>query len=124
VFEATINEFPFVEVLPRREKSKVRKVWDLVRQMAEIQKTEGTLVPLMLAGRCLDLSRSRIDDIVNDGRLKRVEIDGHVFITENSLIDFAQTERKYGRPCKLPQTSSEMMKIAQKTSREIIQKLR
>lgn len=100
MFEATVNEFPFVASLPKREKSKVAQMWDLIREVNEISKTEGNLLPVMLVARALDLGRTRIDQLCADGRLKRVRIDDHVFITENSLVEFAKIERQNGRPLK------------------------
>lgn len=102
MFEAAVAEFPFVETLPRSEKSKVARVWDLLHVMAAVTKVEGQLVPVMLAAKLLDYTRSSIDNQVEAGRLKRVDIDGHVFITENSIVAFAKEERKMGRPRKVP----------------------
>jgi len=100
VYEAAVNEFPFVEALPKREKSKLAKVWDMVNHLKEAQARQGTLLPLTLAAKALDLSRTRVEQVVADGRLKRVEVDGHVFLTLDSVIEFASTERKNGRPLK------------------------
>ncbi len=98
MFEAAICECPFVEGLPKREKSKLARAWELVATVNAVAKAEGYPYPLMLAAKCLGVSRTRIDELVGEGRLKRVEIDGHVFITENSLVEFAKRERKNGRP--------------------------
>jgi len=114
VFEATVNEFPFVEQLPKRQKTKLVQVWELVQQMSEVIKTEGALLPPMLVAKALDLSRTRIDELCQDGRLKRMTIDGHVFITENSLVAFAKEERKNGRPLNLPTTLSETIRRSKK----------
>jgi len=84
--------------MAKREKSKLAKVWDLVKQLRAATEEEGALIPVMLAAKCLDLSRTRIDDICRDGRLRRVTVDGHVFITEKSIVEFAKVERKNGRP--------------------------
>lgn len=83
MFEADALEFPFASAWPKREKSRLVKCWELLQQMNKISETDGSLVPLTLGAKCLGLSRSRVDDIVRDGRLKRVTIDGHVFLTEN-----------------------------------------
>lgn len=95
-----MSEFSFVEGLTKREKSKLVKAWELLGHLREAMDREGVLVPVMLGAKCLDLSRSRIDDICRDGRLRRVEVDGHVFLTEQSIVEFAKTERKTGRPVK------------------------
>jgi len=102
MFEAEALEFPFTAAMPQRKASRLVKVWDLLKRMKEISATEGDLIPLAFAAKLLDLSRSRVDDLVRDGRLKRFDIDGHVFLSENSIIECAKIERKHGRPFKVP----------------------
>lgn len=102
VHEAAILEFPFVEAPPtKKAQSRLSKAWDLLNRMREATAKEGALVPVILVAKCFDLSRTRIDEICRDGRLRRVEVDGHVFITEDSIVSFAKVERKNGRPLKL-----------------------
>lgn len=98
MFDAAITEFPFVDALPKREKSRLARTWELIRVMSAVTEKEGQLVPVMLAAKCLGYSRSSVDDAVLNGHLKRVDIDGHVFITENSIVEFAKKERRMGRP--------------------------
>lgn len=86
--------------------------WDLFNRMSEIQKREGMLVPVMLAAKVLNVSRTRIDQLVEAGSLNRIEVDGHVFLTENSVVAFAKTERKAGRPSKPSFTLSDAMDAA------------
>ena len=121
MFEAVASEFSFVEALPKTEKSRLVKVWDLFKQMKEISGTEGDLLPLMFAAKLLDLSRTRMDQLIADGRLKRYSLDGHVFITSNSIVEFAKTERKNGRPLKVPSVS-ETFKISRQYVRETCEK--
>jgi hypothetical protein len=112
MFEAAVSEFPFVESLPKREKSKLAKVWDLLSEMKAATEEQGQLVPVNLTCKLLDLSRSRIDTICSDGRLRRVKVCDHVFITENSIVEFARVERKNGRPLKIPTTAKQTWKVA------------
>jgi hypothetical protein len=91
----------FVETLPKRERSPVLKLWDMVKQMTDATSRDGMLIPLNMTAKLLSLSRTRIDQLVADGRLRRVTIDSHAFITENSLKEFASSERKHGRPLKV-----------------------
>jgi len=120
MFEAEALEFPFTADMPKREKSKLVKCWELLQRMKAVSATEGSLVPLMMGAKLLGLSRSRVDDVVRDGRLKRVEIDGHVFLTENSIVEFAQVERKSGRPPKIPATLPEMWKLSKEHAQEVL----
>lgn len=93
-------EFPFVQSLPKREKSKLAKVWDLFNEARRISQEKGLLVPATLAATLCDVSRNRIYELMQDGRLDRIELNGHVFVTEQSLVAWAATERKAGRPVK------------------------
>lgn len=106
-----------MEALPKREKTRLARAWELLGHLREATEREGALVPVMLAAKCFDLSRSRIDSICQDGRLRRVEVDGHVFITEASMIEFAQVERKNGRPLK---TSSPTLRECHTMARELV----
>jgi hypothetical protein len=110
--EAAISEFPFVESLPKREKSKLAKAWDSLREMASLSETEGQLLPVNLTCKLLDLSRTRVDEYCADGRLRRIKVADHVFITEKSVVELAQQERKIGRPLNVATTFKECLKRA------------
>jgi len=119
MFEAEALEFPFTAAMPKREKSKLAKCWELLQRMKAISATEGDLVPVMMCAKLLGISRSRVDQFVQDGRLKRYDIDGHVFLTENSIVEFAKSERKNGRPVKALSSHSEMWKASMECAREV-----
>jgi hypothetical protein len=110
MFEAAVTEFPFVEALPKREKSKLARVWDMLREMKAAAEEDGQLVPVNFTCKLLDVGRTRVDQFCADGRLRRVEVAGHVFITENSIVELAREERKHGRPMNLPTTAKESLK--------------
>jgi hypothetical protein len=112
MFEALAPEFGFVDGLPKREKSKLARVWDLLKQMKVASEKEGQLVPVNLTCKLLDVSRTRIDQFCERGSLRRVEVAGHVFITEQSIIECAREERKVGRPLNVPTTAKETWKRA------------
>lgn len=101
MFEATANEFPFVEALPKREKSKVLKAVDQLKDFAELSKQHGTLVPLFMVQAVLGVSKQRVYKFVTDGRLPTVMFQGHHFVTEDAIVEFAKKERKNGRPFKV-----------------------
>jgi hypothetical protein len=107
MFDAAISEFPFVEALPKREKSKLARVWDMLKEMKAAVDAEGQLVPVNLTCKLLDVSRTRIDQFCAAGRLRRVTIGDHVFITEKSIVECARDERKSGRPLNVPTTAKE-----------------
>lgn len=100
MFEATISEFPFVERLPKREKSAVGKALDLVREFSELCETRGTLIPCALATAVLDISRQRMSIILQEGRFEgAVRFRGAWYIPESSLLEYARKEKsRGGRP--------------------------
>jgi len=99
--EAVALEFNFPPVALDRRRGRISRVLHLFKRLNAVMDQEGVLIPLMLAAKALDVSRTRMDELVTEGRLKRVEVDGHVFLTENSVVDYAHDERKNGRPLKL-----------------------
>jgi len=98
--EAVALEFDFPPVRLDRRRSRIARVVHLVKRLRATMDKEGTLIPLILAAKALDVGRTRMDELISDGRLKRVEVDGHVFVTESSVVDYAHEERKNGRPLK------------------------
>lgn len=118
MFEAAITEFPFVDALPRREKSKLAHVWDLLQEMKAATKAEGQLVPVNLTCKLLDIGRTRVDELCAQGRLRRVKVADHVFITEDSIVELAREARKVGRPMSIPTTGKGAWKVARSYARK------
>lgn len=98
MFKAAVNEFPFVAELPKREKSRLQLFWDRFKEVQALVAEKGTIVPPVVAAELLGISRQRVHELMQDGRLERVEWRGQVFITEHDLVEFASAERKAGRP--------------------------
>jgi len=123
--EAAVNEFPFVEQLPKREKSRVALLWEHLREMKALQERKGILVAPFMAAELLGVSKQRVAELIADGRLERVEWRGRVFITETDLLAYAQSERKAGRPCG-PKNLADCVKLslkgAQAARRELAKK--
>jgi hypothetical protein len=94
------TEFPFVEQLPKREVKKVCGVWDLIKSYRDNYATDGILLPVSISAQALNVSKQRVHQLVETGRLKIRYINGSAFITENSLLECAETARKIGRPFK------------------------
>lgn len=105
-------EFPFVQGLPVREKSRIGKAWDVVSHMREAQARHGLLIPERLAAKLAGVSWQRIGQLANLDRLKRVYIDGHPFITEDSLVAWLKSERKSGRPSKVVASVGDCLRVA------------
>jgi len=101
MFEATANEFRFVQDLPKRQKSKLQSWWDEYAEYLELNRQECGLVTVTHAARALSVSRSRIDQLVEAGILRRFEFSGVTVISVSSIKERLQSERHNGRPKKV-----------------------
>jgi len=95
---AEVADFPFVAELPKREKSKIASLWDKIDEAREIIEKEGVLLPPSFVGKILNISRQRVYQLIDSGRFKVVDLGGHSMITENSILEWAKSERQVGRP--------------------------
>lgn len=95
-----VTEFPFVDALPKRERKRVATVWERWEDCKLAMASKGTLIPATLAAALGDVHRSRIPQLCDAGKLERVVIEGHVFVTEASFLEWVRGERKTGRPFK------------------------
>jgi len=121
VIDTAFNDFPFMESLPKREKSKLAKMWDSFKELAEIQKEHGYPVPRTAAAILLEITPQRIDQLVESGKLIAVKFHGHVYVTENSLLELARSDRKSGRPLKVLESCSTLngaYKVAQQMQKK------
>jgi hypothetical protein len=98
--EADCAEFPFVATLPRKERSVIRRLWDDIHEICQLQKEKGPVLPASVAADALGVSPQRVFQIVQDGRLEAISMHGRNFIVASSLIEFAKLERSKlgGRP--------------------------
>ncbi len=122
MLEASVNEFPFVEGLPKREQGKAAKTLDLIKEFSILQREHGALIPSTLVHRLLGISRQRLHELIQNGTLRAVKHHDHWFIPETAVEEFAKLERKAGRPPKVPTTKSAMWKVALATAKEIVKK--
>ena len=118
MFEATVNEFPFVEALPKREKGRVAKILETIREFSALQKEHGTLIPAPLAWGVLGVSRSRLYELVELKRLPGIQHHGQWYIPEEALLEFCKSERKAGRPPKVPTSNRDLLKISIEAAKE------
>ena len=112
VYEADALSFPFVEALPKREKSRLQKVWERFEEIKAITEQKGQLVPAKLAAALLDVSKQRVDQLCDAGLLERVYVEDHPYVTEASIVERCKVERKAGRPFNLPTTISGAFQVA------------
>ncbi len=121
---ATYNEFPFVEQLPKREKSKLRKLWDVIGEMSDLVEKEGMMIPAPMAAKALGISRQRLHVLVQERRLQVILFHGHHYITEKALVEFAKEERKTGRPINPPEKFKDCVRAAFDYAKEVRQEAR
>jgi hypothetical protein len=109
---ARAEDFPFMAELPKREKSKLAKGWELFRELQKTVEEKGFLVPANFASEILGVSKQRVHFLIKENRLETIVIQGHNYITEDSLVEFARSERKSGRPLNIVSTPKEAMERA------------
>jgi len=113
-------EFPFVNALPKREKGRLQKLWDLLDEMQAASQAHGVLVPMVLASDLLGISRQRVHELVEGGRLKVVDVRGRRFLPRDEILAYASQERKAGRPPKVDSmTFREAVKASVRIGREV-----
>lgn len=93
-------DFEFVKEMPKREKSRYARMVEQFQKVKAITDEKGMIIPIELASRMAGVSRQRIDELIKLGRIERVDLDNHVYVTETSLVAFAASERLSGRPSK------------------------
>ena len=117
---ATMGEFGFVATLPKTEE-RPKSAWDELEEIKIVWKSKGTLIPVNFAVKLLEVSRQRVYDLVETGRLETVQFGHNQFITESSLKAFATSERKTGRPLKVP-TLKDAVRAARDYAKESVRK--
>jgi hypothetical protein len=102
MFNASQLEMPYIGSLTVKEKSKVAKLWEHLTEVRKITEQKGTILPQHLVADILQISKQRVGQLVDDGRLEAVEVHGVRYVTADSVEVCAKTERnsKGGRPRK------------------------
>jgi len=97
-----LAEFPFMAELPKREKGKVAKLFDVLEEIGRVQSEKGGIVPQALVAEVLNVSRARVAELVDDGKLDSIRIGQHRFVFLESLWARCKAEKdKGGRPRKV-----------------------
>jgi excisionase family DNA binding protein len=111
---AEVSEFPFVATLPKREKSKVAKLWDSFQEAGRIAEERGMFVAPFVVAKLLGVSKQRVHQLIESGRLETVDVCGHRCVLEDSLVEFCKTERKSGVHLDIPTTAGECWQRARR----------
>ncbi len=99
--ELTIEQaemFPSIAASTPRKRSPLREMVDAIS-------VHGPLLPQAFMHIALDVSRQRIDQLIQDGKLATIELSGKKFVPLAALDVYLSGERKVGRPFKDPSLS-------------------
>lgn len=100
MFEAEALDFPAFAHLPKRDKSRIERVWDSFQELSRVSEQKGMLIPQVYAARVLDVSPQRVTELIRRGILETYNVHDVPFVTGNSVVAYAKSERKAGRPPK------------------------
>ena len=120
--DVVVNEFPFVSDLPKSEVKQVKSFWDEVKEMAEVSEANGFLVPPVAAAEMLGVSRARITQFQQDGRLRVWTFRGRPFVCGDDIVKLAEAERNCGTRLKTPQNLREAAAVAIRAGRATLKK--
>ena len=116
---ADLAEFPFMGELPKREAKRVHSVWDKWAEIKAIIAAKGTLIPMTLAAEMGGVSKQRIYQLVEAGKLEHVKVGNLGFIAEESFMAWVSSERKTGRPLShIPEDTVGQAKFSAKMARQ------
>ena len=107
----SVTEFPFVASLPAAEKKAFRSIAVQWNELKTFIKESGHLVPISMTPKLAGVSRQRIHDLVEENRLVKKTFGCAVFITEESLMAYINSDRTPGRRA-LPTTLSGQIQLA------------
>lgn len=90
----------------------------MLRELGEVFERHGPVVPQHMIAKLLGVSRQRVGQFVEEGRLATVTLGGHQYVPYEALRYFLADERKNGRPFKLAELAckSPLVKFAEKSS--------
>jgi hypothetical protein len=91
-----VAELPWGAAMPARKQSKWLRFIDRYRAYKRLRERHGDLVPQVFAAKFAGVSKQRIGSLCDAGNLVRVYFEGHAFITEDSLVAWARSDRKTG----------------------------
>lgn len=93
-----IAEFPFVAELPKREKTRRMKLLEVLDILEARTKEKGPVIPQSLAAEILGVTRQRVAQFVDSGRIEAFLLNGTRFVYLRSFLEFCKEDRPTGRP--------------------------
>jgi hypothetical protein len=94
--EAAIQDFPFVRSLPKRKQSVIGQAWRALQDFRRLTDEHGGLFPPAAAQGFLGVSKQRISQLCQAGKLETLQAYGRIYITGNSIEVWAKEERDPG----------------------------
>jgi len=112
----TAEQFTLFEI-PAEEPKRVRTKWEQLQEMSAEAEQHGGFVPPFIAAVLLDVSRQRVNAMMETGILKRYEYFGNPFVTVNDIAAYMNGDRRgvKGRP---PKTFKESLERVQRLRKE------
>jgi len=99
--DIVLPEFPFVKELPFRSGRRARSPSCGTDEIAAVEQRKGKLIQVSFAADLMSVHRSRVHQLMDVGKLEKVEVNGHPYVTVQSVVAYCETERKAGRPPKV-----------------------
>lgn len=96
-----VLDFPFVADLPKREQTRLERMWSVFESIRRVSRDKGVLIPKTFAGELAGVCKQRIHQLVEAGVLEEVKMGRVGYVTEESFVRWARSERKSGRPLKV-----------------------
>jgi hypothetical protein len=93
--DATVDQLDLIEFPHIEGKTKKRST---LRQMLDAIERHGPLLPQSMMAGALDLSKQRVSQLIEEGKLASVEVAGKHFIPAAALELYLTEEKKAGRP--------------------------
>jgi hypothetical protein len=103
------------ELFPNVQRSVRRR--SVLNQWMDAWERHGPFLPPVEIAWCMEVSRQYVHQLVQQGHLETIEVNGRCYIPIVALEKFKAEERKQGRPVKEP-TLVSMYRHALKERRE------
>lgn len=114
----TAVELAFMNEVPKRATAFTRML-DSFQLLRDVIATKGLYIPAGFVKDILGVSKQRVHQLINDGRLETVQLNHMHYVTEKSLLEFITAEKKTRGPAiALAQTKREAWNRAMSYGKE------
>jgi hypothetical protein len=102
--------------MPVAAPTKQRNKWDEIKEIAELSRKHGQLLPQMFASPILGVTSERVFALVQENRFRTWQFLGKTWLCEDDLLAYGQSDRRAGRP-KKERSKSEVFKAIHKAAK-------